>query len=660
MSKGMMGLSAKINLLAVVLLFLSTVLGIVASISMLRAKNASAYNSDEVMPAIKIMTEIAATKSDLVADLREYTYATRESAATRVEEGFGVMSEEFANMHELLKTAKGLVIVPKTLDKIEPNTKALKSYFDSVVVFGSKQNEMGPQIISSGMGLIDKLSDIRNKMEKDRDEGGKQTAQKDRDAMFRVVITTAKTVIGCNAVIRSHDTTGMSDNLSMIADNRAFVDSLLNSNTLSNEFKNEFSAINASIDKYEENFLEFVRLQNERGRLTAKQISERISLNKNLDDGFSGIVARNYDIAKKSAQNLQINLIIMVALLILSLTIGIILCIVITASIIKPITKSVAGLSEGSSQTTIASSEVASAAQTIASGATGQATNLEEVASSLNEITSMADQTATNAKNADVLVQDSVEKAQASQDAMHRLQEAVVEIQNSSNATKKILKDIDDIAFQTNLLALNAAVEAARAGEAGKGFAVVAEEVRNLAHRSAESAKKTAELIEGSQKSSLRGVDLTQETAAAIEEITEVSNKIAVIVKEITTAAGEQAKGVAQVTSIIGNMDQITQANAGASEELASSSEELNAQSISMNDLVGDLIGVIEGGAAKSSWAKGTHKKYVNSRTIKLKKINAPQIAPQSLAPKQIPAKQISASPQTLISFDDDKDFGKY
>jgi methyl-accepting chemotaxis protein len=93
------------------------------------------------------------------------------------------------------------------------------------------------------------------------------------------------------------------------------------------------------------------------------------------------------------------------------------------------------------------------------------------------------------------------------------MSQAIDDIQKSSDETAKIIKVIDEIAFQTNLLALNAAVEAARAGEAGKGFAVVAEEVRNLAMRSADAAKNTADMIEESVKNSRNGVEISSEVS---------------------------------------------------------------------------------------------------------------------------------------------------
>ncbi len=100
------------------------------------------------------------------------------------------------------------------------------------------------------------------------------------------------------------------------------------------------------------------------------------------------------------------------------------------------------------------------------------------------------------------------------------------EISKASEETSKIIKPIDKIAFQTNLLALNAAVEAARAGEAGAGFAVVADEVRNLAMHSAEAAKNTADLIEGTLKKVIEGTNVVSVTNEAFIKVSESSTKV--------------------------------------------------------------------------------------------------------------------------------------
>ncbi|MDT8301811.1 MAG: methyl-accepting chemotaxis protein [Sedimentisphaerales bacterium] len=279
--------------------------------------------------------------------------------------------------------------------------------------------------------------------------------------------------------------------------------------------------------------------------------------------------------------------------------VGCALAFFIARGVIRALKKIINALTEGSEQVSSAAGQVSAASQSLAEGSTEQAAGLEETSSSLEEMASMTKQNADNAQQANTLASEARKAADTGTESMTRMNEAINDIQKSSDETAKIIKVIDEIAFQTNLLALNAAVEAARAGEAGKGFAVVAEEVRNLAMRSAEAAKNTSAMIEESVKNSKNGVDIATEVAKVLEEIVQSVSKTNDLVSEIAAASQEQAQGIDQINTAMAQMDKVTQQNAANAEESASASEELSAQAESMNDQVGELVALVGGAANK-------------------------------------------------------------
>jgi len=246
-------------------------------------------------------------------------------------------------------------------------------------------------------------------------------------------------------------------------------------------------------------------------------------------------------------------------------------------------------LDQGFSQVAVSAEQGASAAGEISGGshnlaqsASAQASSLEEISSSLREMAAMTKQATGNAKEAKGLTDGARRSADRGVESMRRLSAAIDRIKASSDETAKIVKTIDEIAFQTNLLALNAAVEAARAGDAGKGFAVVAEEVRNLAMRSAEAAKTTANLIEESVKNAEGGVAINQEVLSNLDEINQQVRKVSDVMAEMAAASDQQSEGIDQITGAVEQMNLLTQQTASNSEESASAAEELAGQAEEM------------------------------------------------------------------------------
>jgi methyl-accepting chemotaxis protein len=254
-------------------------------------------------------------------------------------------------------------------------------------------------------------------------------------------------------------------------------------------------------------------------------------------------------------------------------------------------------INESAAEMNAASTLVSNATVSLAEGASSQASAIEETSSSLEEMSAMTKGNADNASQADGLMKNTNQVIQKANTSMDELTRSMKDISVASLETSKIIKTIDEIAFQTNLLALNAAVEAARAGEAGAGFAVVADEVRNLAMRSAEAAKNTSGLIEGTVKKIKDGSDLVVKTNEAFAEVAVSTSKVGELISEISTASQEQAQGISQINKAVADLDRVTQENASTAEESASAAEELNAQSTQMKGIVNRLLVIIQGQA---------------------------------------------------------------
>jgi methyl-accepting chemotaxis protein len=238
----------------------------------------------------------------------------------------------------------------------------------------------------------------------------------------------------------------------------------------------------------------------------------------------------------------------------------------------------------GSEALNSASSQVSSTAQALSQGTGEQAASVEETTSSLEEMSASINQNAESSRQTEQMANLGARNAEESGTSVTQTVVAMKSIAER-------ISIIEEIAYQTNLLALNAAIEAARAGEHGKGFAVVATEVRKLAERAQKAAKEIGELAGSSVK-------VAERSGVLIAELVPAIRKTADLVQEVAAASQEQSAGVNQVSKAMGVVDQVTQRNASAAEELSSTSEEMASQAASLLQTVSYFKLAEHGGAS--------------------------------------------------------------
>ncbi|MNB94511.1 Methyl-accepting chemotaxis protein McpS [compost metagenome] len=284
----------------------------------------------------------------------------------------------------------------------------------------------------------------------------------------------------------------------------------------------------------------------------------------------------------------------------------------------KKLKATIEEISGSAIQLASAAEQLTTLADDATEGVHQQNNEIEQAATAVNEMTAAVEEVARNATSTSEASEKSnqialhgrnkvVETVEAIQAMTRDVQStsALVEgLASQGRDIGRVLDVIRAIAEQTNLLALNAAIEAARAGEAGRGFAVVADEVRALAHRTAQSTEEIENMVVGIQNGTNEAVqsmflnaNRTQSTLILARDAGEALKQIADSIYQINernlviaSASEQQAQVSREIDrNLVTIRDLSIQSAAGANQANAAS-HELTRLAVNLNTMISRFV----------------------------------------------------------------------
>lgn len=244
------------------------------------------------------------------------------------------------------------------------------------------------------------------------------------------------------------------------------------------------------------------------------------------------------------------------------------------------------GIGAASGHVTESAGSVSSNSSLLASGSQSQSQMVETLSETLDLLIEQIEANSAAAQKAD---EEAKRTEQTILDGNERLEElvrAMDQITQLSGKIEQIVMTIETIASQTNLLALNASVEAARAGSAGRGFAVVAGEVRSLAQKSADAAKSTGQLIQGTINTISENAALAHAAAGSLNAITQDAKDVSRLLEDINRTSLTQLEEVSQIREKLDDLKNIAARNVSTAHQSADASDALDHQAQTLNNLL--------------------------------------------------------------------------